>query len=172
MQSVATYPFVSLFSRCGDTRLRVGCVAMLSTFDQAMSTENNKALIRRYVDEVWNKGDFATLRTCFDARLADYNGEWVAMWRTALPDVHVWVDAMIAEDDYVAVHMTLRGTHLGELKGEPLRGVTALLPPTGHRLEVAALVVYAIVDDKIVHVPFEVMDWLTMLRQLGAALDL
>ena len=26
-----------------------------------MSTENNKALLRRYVDEVWNKGDLAAI---------------------------------------------------------------------------------------------------------------
>lgn len=133
-----------------------------------MSTETNKALIRRYFDEVWNRGDLAVIHTYFDKNLADYNDVWVPMWRTALPDAHMWVDAMIAEGDYVAVHMTLRGTHLGELKGEPIRDFTPPLPPTGRRVEVAAIVVYEIVGDKIARVPYGLMDWLTVLRQLGA----
>ncbi len=137
-----------------------------------MSTETNKALIRRYFDEVWNQGHLAAIHSYCDKRLADYNDVWVPMWRTALPDARMWVDAMVAEGNHVAVHMTLRGTHLGELTGELIRDFTPPLPPTGRRAEAAAMVVYEIVGDKIVRVPYGLMDWLTVLRQLSAsALD-
>lgn len=132
-------------------------------------TENNKALIRHYFEEVWNQGNTAGIHTYFDKSLAEYNDVWIPMWRTALPDVRMLVDAMIAEGDYVAVHMTLRGTHLGELRGELIRDFTAPLPPTGRRLEAAAMVVYEIVGNRVVRVPYGLMDWLTVLRQLGAA---
>jgi predicted ester cyclase len=135
----------------------------------AMSTESNKALIRCYFDEVWNKGNLAAVHTYCGRGLAEYNEVWVPMWRTALPDVQMWLDAMIAEGNTVAVHMTLRGTHLGELTGELIRDFMAPLPPTGRHVEAAAMVVYEIADDRIVRVPYAVMDWLTLLRQLGAA---
>jgi predicted ester cyclase len=126
-------------------------------------------LIRRYVDEVWNRGNLAAIPDYFERSLADYNSVWVPMWRTALPDVRMWVDALIAEGNFVAVHLTLRGTHLGELTSELIRDFTAPLPPTGRRVEAAAMVVYEIVGDRIVRVPYGLMDWLTLLRQLGAA---
>jgi predicted ester cyclase len=131
------------------------------------STEANKTLILRYFDEVWNRGDLAAIHTYCQGSLAEYNDVWVSMWRTALPDARMWVDAMIAEGNFVAVHMTLRGTHLGELKGEPIRDVIEPLAPTGRRVEAAAIVVYEVADDKIARVPYAVMDWLTILRQLG-----
>jgi predicted ester cyclase len=133
-----------------------------------MSMEHNKALIRRYFDEVWNQGDLDAIPAYCDKRLAEYNAVWVSMWRTALPDARMWVDTMIAEGSYVAVHLTLRGTHLGDLTGELIRDFMPPLAPTGRRLEVAAIVVYEIVEDKITRVPYSVMDWLTTLRQLGA----
>jgi hypothetical protein len=61
-----------------------------------MSVEHNKALIRSYIDEVWNQGRLAAIPDYFDKSLADYNDVSCPLWWTALPDARMWVDAMIA----------------------------------------------------------------------------
>ena len=118
-----------------------------------MSIEEHKAIIRRFVEEPWNKGNFAV----FDEVLApDYvlhpDGNRQALesaitqFRTAFPDLHMTVEEMIAEGDKVAYRWTARGTHQGEFEG---------IAPTGKPIQGAGITILRFANGKIVEDRFE-----------------
>ncbi len=89
-------------------------------------SEENKALVRRFYEEVWNKGNldaaydvFADEYVRHDLRPGDVptgpEGQKLVagMFRDAFPDVHLSVEFMVAEADMVVARWTMRGTHQG-----------------------------------------------------------
>ena len=135
-----------------------------------MSAEENKAIVRRFWG-VWEEGNIDLV----DELLApDYINHTpaspdqstgpegvkgvVAMFRSAIPDLRVVVEDMIAEGDKVAVRYTLEGTHEGELFG---------VPPTGQQLSIKSIAVERVSDGKI-REHWRVTDSLDMMQQLGA----
>ena len=134
-----------------------------------MSTEENKALVRRFVEEFWNEGNMAAADElmAIDAEIHMPTGEVVdldglksfaGMWRESFPDWHSTPEELIAEGDKVAERWTGRGTHQGELPG---------ISPTGKRVEVPGSVFYRIVDGKIVEFRGQ-LDLMSLMQQLGA----
>src|SRR3712207_4125091 len=112
-----------------------------------MDTDVNKALIWRLVDEAWNGANLAVL----DALTAN-----PAAYRTAItdlrivyPDLHISIDQLIAEGDWVAYRWTAQGTH--EL---------------GVQLTWSGATFSRIVQGKLVE-DSRVADRLTLLEQLG-----
>ena len=105
-----------------------------------MSVEENKAIVRRYV-EAFNEGDFAAAADQFapgavlQGVLAEGGIETTrAVWeqlRAAFPDHHNEIDEMVAEGDTVTVRLTDRGT----FSGVPFLGMA----PTGQRFEIVAM---------------------------------
>jgi predicted ester cyclase len=83
---------------------------------------------------------------------------------TAFPDLHVTVDAFVAEGDQVAGRYTWRGTHLGELALPALR-----IAPTGKQAMWTATTISRIADGKIAE-DWEDANWLGLLRQLGVTI--
>jgi predicted ester cyclase len=137
-----------------------------------MSAEENKAIVRRYIEEAVNKGNLAIIDELLspdyrnptapsaarpDSGAARYK-QGVAGTRAAFPDVEVTFDCMVAEGDLVAYQGTWRGTHLG-----PWRGIA----PTGKRVEWRATCFRRVVDGKVVE-GWGTYDWLSVLEQLGA----
>ena len=61
------------------------------------------------------------------------------MFRSAMPDLRVLVEDMIAESDKVATRYTLEGTHRGELFG---------VPPTGQRLSIKSISVERMLEER------------------------
>lgn len=129
------------------------------------SIETNKAIVRRYRQELMNEGNLTVVDAIFPARFA-LNGQEmfpatfkpvVAMWRTASPDMSYTLEHIIAEGDMVTEHWTARGTHRGKLFG---------IAPTGKYFESRGINIHHIVDGKIVEI-WEVADGLGMLQQLG-----
>lgn len=133
-----------------------------------MSTEENKALLRRLYEEVWNQGNMATV----DELLAtDYvlhdpahlvcgpEGfkAYVSAFRAAFPDLHAIVEDQIAEENMAAMRFTARGTHKGELQG---------IPPTGKQVILSGINIQRIANGKIVE-NWVSLDALGMLQQLG-----
>ena len=135
----------------------------------SVSAEESKATMRRYLD-VFEQGNIDLL----DELLApDYVNRTpatpdlptgpegvkgvVTMFRSAIPDLRVIVEDMIAEGDKVAVRYTLEGTHEGELFG---------VPPTGQRLSIKSMTVERVSDGKI-REHWRVTDNLEMMQQLG-----
>ena len=98
-----------------------------------MSTERNKAVIRRYFDDVINGGNPASAVELFapDYTLyfagnppigaADLAG-FAAAFQGAFPDFRDEVQEIIAEDDRVAARGVSRGTHRGAFMGIPASG--------------------------------------------------
>lgn len=134
-----------------------------------MSFEENKALVRRFVEEFWNQGN----TTAADELMTDDaiivlpgRGQvgkesfkaFVVSLRGAFPDWHSTWEELIAEDDRVGERWTGRGTHRGEFQG---------IAPTGRQVTVPGFVFYHITSGKIAEFR-GLFDGLGMLHQLGA----
>ena len=81
----------------------------------------------------------------------------VSMFRSAMPDLRVIIEDMIAEGEKVATYYTLEGTHEGELFG---------VPPTGQRLSNKSITVERVSGGKI-REHWRVSDELGLMQQLG-----
>jgi len=134
-------------------------------------SEANKAVCRRLIEEVVNRGNLALVDTLLSPNYA-YHGpgglelrgpdgfkQLVTLYRTAFPDLKMTIDDLIAEGDTVVMRWTGRGTHRGDLSG---------IAPTGRVTTVTGIVVSRLVGGKIAE-DFEAFDELGMLRQLGVA---
>ena len=135
-----------------------------------MSAEENKALVRRFVQEFWNEGNTAAADELMasDAVIHLPTGDvldleelkiFAGTWRESFPDWHSTFEELIAEGDRVAERWTGRGTHLGELQG---------IPPTGKRVEGPGSVFYRIVGGKIVEFRAQ-FDMIGLMQQLGVS---
>ena len=133
-----------------------------------MGTEDNKALVLRFVEEFWSRGDHAAADelmtpdvTIHEPPVRDVAGlkAFNTVLRTAFPDWHSTAEELVAEGELVAERWTGRGTHRGEFQG---------IPPTGERVAVPGVVFYRIRDGKIAEFRGQ-FDQLSMLRQLGVA---
>lgn len=140
-----------------------------------MSTERNKATVRRYLDRVVGKGDwavadellapdfvFASPYTAEPSRGLDAFKGMIGALRAAFPDMHVDEREIIAEADIVATRWVGSGTHTGAPFGE--------LPASGRRWEMTGMSMYRVRDGRIVE------GWLNddtfgLMRQLGALPD-
>ncbi len=135
-----------------------------------MSTEANKHVARRLFTDVLNTGAFAPLDDLFAADYANYfpgtpspldRPAWEqnhTLFRTAFPDLHFTIEAVLAEGDTVAVAFTVQGTHQGEFQG---------IAPTGQRVTFAGQTLFHFADGKIVE-DRPIFDRLDLLEQLGA----
>lgn len=137
--------------------------------DNAMSIEDNKALVRRFIDEVMNAGNTAAIADfCVPGSMfAGGLESQVKGMKTAFPDNHFTIEEMVAEGDRVAVRVTTRGTNSG-----PLVGLTAFgrlerpVPPTGKTVSGTGMNFFRVSDGKIVSFASE-LDQLGLLLQLG-----
>jgi steroid delta-isomerase-like uncharacterized protein len=133
-----------------------------------MSAEN-KALVERWFEEVWNNGRSEVIDEMFapdgvahglgdDRRGPEGFKLFHASFRQAFPNVRVEVEDVIAEGDKVAYRLTATGTHSGDGLG---------FAPTGRPVRFEAMGFARIVDGKIVE-GWNVLDQLGMMTQLGA----
>jgi steroid delta-isomerase-like uncharacterized protein len=132
-----------------------------------MSVEENKALVHRYLEEVYNKKNVAAIDELIAPNLiahaygppADREGykQVLSMLFTAFPDYHLTVEDMVAEGDKVAVRFTWSGTHKGEFTG---------LAPTGKQVTVTAMTIHRVEDGKVVET-WGLVDRLGQMQQLG-----
>jgi steroid delta-isomerase-like uncharacterized protein len=134
-----------------------------------MSTEQNKATIRRWFDEAWNNGNFASAGEMYSTNyiLHDPSGpvpspegltQLITAYRTGFPDLHVSIEDMVAEEDKVASRFIVRGTHKGELMG---------IPPTGKQVTVSSILISRFADGKWAE-DWANYDALGMMQQIGA----
>jgi predicted ester cyclase len=80
------------------------------------------------------------------------------MYLTAFPDLRFTVERLIADDEYVAARLTVRGTHQGDLMG---------IPPTGRPIAIQLKEHYRLVDGRMAD-QWATNDVLGMPQQLGA----
>jgi steroid delta-isomerase-like uncharacterized protein len=135
-----------------------------------MSAEESKATMRRYLD-VFEQGNIELLDKLLAPDYINHSPATpdlptgpegvkavVTMFRSAIPDLRVVVDDMIAEGDKVATRYTLEGTHESELFG---------VPPTSRQLSIKSITVERVSDGRI-RDHWRVTDELGMMQQLGA----
>lgn len=137
----------------------------------ADKTQQNKDLVMRAVEQVWNGGDYGNLRDFVaddfiaygrtpeeEVRGPEGAREFFTQLRNAFPDLHFTVKDQFAENDRVVTHWTATGTHRGEFKG---------IPPTGRKFCITSIDIDRIENGKVVEC-WSNMDELGLLQQLGA----
>jgi steroid delta-isomerase-like uncharacterized protein len=101
-----------------------------------MPAEKNKAMVRRVIDELINKGNLEVAdevmapNYVYHFPMYEVKGpqgfkDLIGMMRNAFPDLNGTIDELIAEGETVAARFTLRGTFKGEMMG---------IAPTGKKL--------------------------------------
>jgi steroid delta-isomerase-like uncharacterized protein len=132
-------------------------------------SEQNKTLVRRAVEEVYNQGkldvidevvasDFVIHSSSDDIHGPVGAKQYVAMLRAAFPDLHITIEDQFAEGDRVATRWTARATHTGAFQG---------MPPTNKQIRLTAIDIDRFADGKVVEC-WTNMDELGLLQQLGA----
>jgi predicted ester cyclase len=118
-----------------------------------MSASANKFLVRRFIEEVVNTGDVSRVREFIAPNYVNHyeqsgklNGVegmvgHVRDVRGTYPDLHVTVQQQVAEGDWVATRVIIRGTHRGRWLG---------LTPTGRPLEIVGMNLDRVVDGRMV----------------------
>jgi steroid delta-isomerase-like uncharacterized protein len=124
-----------------------------------MSAEDNKIIVRRLWEEVWNQNDLAVCDEIFDAEYAEHERRFVPILRKAFPDLRFAIEDMIAEGDKVVTCYTMTGTHQSEFMD---------VPATGKSVKIKCIWIHRLADNRIV----EGRDWglwdaIGMMRQLG-----
>jgi len=132
----------------------------------------NKAIIHRWFEEVWNQGREEVIAELRDSDAVGFGlGETSAPvrgaidfkvfyhnLRSSLPDLHVTVEHMIAENDTVAARIQVEGTHMG-----PGLGVS----PTGQTVRFSGMQIARLAQGRITE-SWTNLDQLGLLRQVGA----
>jgi predicted ester cyclase len=136
--------------------------------EKSVSTEENKAIFRRYIEEVPNQGNLEAVDEIFDRYLAhqpdgstlERTPEDVKRFQTefreAFHNMSLSIDDQIAEGDKVMTRVTLRGTHLGELRG---------IAPTGKEIEIKGVSIFRFSSEGKVVESWDALDQLSLMRQ-------
>jgi predicted ester cyclase len=123
-----------------------------------VSTEANKQLVHRLVEEVVNRRDPEPLAELAHESFAVLARRWISPFRSAFPDFTMEIVELVAEGDTVVAHFRCSGTHRGEWLG---------VPPTGRRFEnVDEIYVFHVQDGRLARAT-GVEDNLSRMRQLG-----
>ena len=135
-----------------------------------MSSDENTALVERFVADFWSNGKLSSADELLaaDATIVVNNQAVTDVAalkaicrsvRDAFPDWHSTFEELVAEGERVAERWTGRGTHRGEFQG---------IAATGRHVAVPGTVFYRIVGGKIAEFRGQ-FDRLAMLEQLGSA---
>lgn len=134
-----------------------------------MGVEENKALARRLVEEALNAGSLDITDELFADGFVDHQGAlgatggredakaFVSAIRAAFPDVHYEIEHVVAEDDFVMLHLIVRGTHQGEFRG---------IAPTGRQVEVGGFGLLRFAGGKVAE-RWNVTDVAGLMQQLS-----
>jgi predicted ester cyclase len=135
-----------------------------------MSAEENKALVRRYVEEFVDRSNFDLSEEIFVPNFVRYDAgpdqvsrvedlkHFFAMLHSGFPGFQSTIEDLLSEGDKVALRFTFRGIHQGEFMG---------IAPTGKEVTMSGIDILRIADGKLVEM-WNQEDVLGMMRQLGA----
>jgi steroid delta-isomerase-like uncharacterized protein len=135
-----------------------------------MSTEDNKALLRRAWDEVYGQKRLDSIEEFVlddviahepdgDVRGVDEFRRYLATYLMAFPDTSVTVEDVIAEGDKVVSRYTVRGTHKGATEEYG--------PPTGRQMAIEGITIYYFRGGKLAEM-WDRYDNLGVMQQLGS----
>jgi steroid delta-isomerase-like uncharacterized protein len=134
-------------------------------------SQQNTMLVRRAIDEVWNRGNYDTLDDFVAADIvihaatpgAEIHGpegirQFYGMLRTAFPDLHFTIEDQVAAGDRVVTRWRATGTHDGEFQG---------IPATGKTVRITGIDIDRLAGGKVVEC-WPQVDELGLMQQLGA----
>jgi predicted ester cyclase len=128
-----------------------------------MSAEENKILVRREQEELWNHtGELDAAEELFAAGQAQAAKQQAADFRRGFPDVTSIIEDLIAEGDKVVARWRSRATHQGDYMG---------IAPSGKEVQFTGISIYRIEGNKIAQ-SWNIEDQLGLMRQIGAVAEL
>jgi steroid delta-isomerase-like uncharacterized protein len=135
-----------------------------------MSAEQNKAIVRQWIEQGWNKGNVNLIDDLYTPNVVQHDAatpvpvtsaealkQYVGGFLHAMPDLHFTIDDLLAEGDKVLWRFTAKGTQTGDLM---------TIPPSGRTATVTGMVLFRLANGKIAEVWVN-FDALTMLQQMG-----
>ncbi len=138
-------------------------------------SENNKAIVRRLIEELWNKGNLSLADQLFapnyqhhDASSPDFGRgpesekKRATLYRTAFPDIHLMIEDIIAEGETVMTRWSCHGTHKGDLNG---------IAPTGKQFTISGVTIARLANGKMTE-GYVNWDALGLMQQLGVVPEL
>ncbi len=136
-----------------------------------MSAEDNKAIVRRLIEELWNAGNPELADQIYAADYIRHGPQaeppirgsaalkqFAHMYLSAVPDLHHVIEDQFTREDGVVSRMTARGTHRGEMMG---------IAPTGKPITFGMFSQHRIAGGKIVE-EWIIYDLHAILQQVGA----
>jgi len=134
-----------------------------------VATVSGKSIVHRILDEVFNQGNLAIVDELIAPDGISHHLSWgtpanrmglkqlIAMFRTAFPDLSCKIEDEITQDNKVAAHWKMRGTHTGPFLGNP---------PTNKPIVVQGLIYVCMENEQIIE-SWIMIDQMGMLQQLG-----
>jgi steroid delta-isomerase-like uncharacterized protein len=139
---------------------------------QSASPQDNKQIVRRFIEECWNQGKTNLVSELLAnncrfhdevfphlASGADNLRRHIESCRSGFPDLKFTIDDTIAERDEVVVHWTASGTHKGPFLG---------MQPTNKKANVSGTSIYRLENSKIIE-SWANWNLMSMMQQLGVA---
>jgi len=138
-------------------------------------SEQNKNVVRRLFEEVWNKGQVSVADELFTPNYNHHDSSTpdvgrgpesekkrVTLYRNAFPDMRLTIDEILAEGETVVARWSCRGTHKGDLNG---------IAPTGKQFNITGVSIARFTNGKMFegHVNW---DALGLMQQLGVVPEL
>jgi steroid delta-isomerase-like uncharacterized protein len=132
------------------------------------SLEANKALVRRFIDEIFLRQDFGAVDELLTDDFVPHTWGEMAPGRdglkqaitrvsAGLSEARMTVEDVIAEGDRVAVRLTSSAMHTGAFMG---------MPPSGKRYEISEIHIFRIRDGRVSE-HWHQADFMGMMKQLG-----
>jgi steroid delta-isomerase-like uncharacterized protein len=141
----------------------------MTTTDSGTALEENKRIVRRFIDEIFLRRDFAAVEELLADDFTAHtwgpmppgrDGLKAAITRVSagISDARMTVEDVIAEGDRVAVRLTSSAVQRGEFMG---------MPPSGKRYEIGEIHIFRLRDGRVAE-HWHQADFVGMMRQLGA----
>ena len=122
-----------------------------------MNIQENKELVRRYIEGVWNEHRLDKVKEYSGDGQLEESLEHVQQFLAAFPDVHVTIEDLIAEGDKVVARIRASATNTGPFSGKP---------PTGKKIQLLSIRIFQVAGGKIIDT-WAMQDRLGLMEQLG-----
>jgi steroid delta-isomerase-like uncharacterized protein len=138
-------------------------------------SESNKAVVRRLIEEVWNKGNLQVADELYSPSYAHHDASTpdvgrgpesekkrATLYRNAMPDFNLKIEELFADGETVTARWSCRGTHKGDLNG---------IAPTGKQIAITGISIVRFAGGKMVE-GWVSWDALGLMQQLGVVPEL
>ena len=135
-----------------------------------MNHEENVRIVRDFIREFWNEGDFGCIDRFMAEGYVDHayvpnNAEGLknvaSLLHSAFPDQSSSEESIVAQGDRVVVRLRMKGTHQGDFRGAPA---------TGKGFEANLYREYRLANGRIAE-HWALFDTASLLRHIGAELN-